>query len=595
MLESLDVTTTEPYVTHSYEWVTGVAHFAVDPASPANTRIVDLDVVETDDDGKVRFEADVRMLRPIGEAGDRALLIIPNRGMVGGVPFSSYSAATSFTAASLGAAPDPGDGFLLEKRWTIAWCGWQWDVLRESGGLGLAAPMANVAPGLMRSEFRPDVDEQEHLLTDATALFTFSPYPVAYLDDPDASLSVRTSPLGEKQRVPRDRWHFVDSTHVTLEGGFRAFHWYEVVYRSALAPVAGTGLLATRDFGSFLGRSHDHVLAYGVSQSGRFLREFLHTGLNLDENDHQVFEGIFSHIASARQGEFNIRYAQPSVTHPLNPGYGPPYDTGALLELQRSLGGSPKVFFTNSSWEYWRGDGALVHQDAITGDDLPEDPDGRAYLISGTDHYGNISAMKDLMPLANPTHGLDAGPILRALFVQLEQWVCEGVAPAPSCVPRLSDGSALPRPEALTAFHDAHLPNPSDLPYTPVIDADSTTWPLELGQPLVALVSSVDASGNEVAGIRLPAVAVPVAAYTGWNPRVHVDGLPDVLYEFVGSLLPLQSGTVPVNRASYESELTGAAHRLVAQRFLLERDVDQTVAEGMRLYDRHSPRPDSTV
>ncbi len=416
MLESFDVNATVPYVSHSYEWVTGVAHFAVDPDCPASKRIVDLNAVGADDDGQLRFEADVRMLRPIGEAGDQALLVIPNRGMVGGVPFSSYS-AVSFNAASLGAAvsaaPDPGDGFLLEKRWTIAWCGWQWDVIRENGGLGLRAPMANVVPGLMRAEFRLDVDEEQHQLTDSAALFKFSPYPVAQLDDPDASLSVRTSPLGEKQMVPRDRWSFVDSTHVTLEGGFRAFHFYEVVYHPAIAPVAGTGLLAIRDFGSFLGRTHDHVLAFGGSQSGRFLREFLHTGLNLDEEGQQVFGGIFSHIASARQGEFNIRYAQPSVTHPLNPGYGPPYDTGALLELQRSLGGSPKVFFTNSSWEYWRGDGALVHQDATTGDDLPEDPDGRTYLISGTDHYGNISAMKDLMPVANPTHALDPGPILR--------------------------------------------------------------------------------------------------------------------------------------------------------------------------------------
>ncbi len=532
---------------HSYEWVTGVAHFAVIPGSPANQSIADLSAVTADDDGKVRFAADVRMLRPIGEAGDRALLVIPNRGMTGGMPLSSDT-ASSFSAASVGsavsAAPDPGDGFLLENRWTIAWCGWQWDVLRENGGLGLAAPMANVDPGLMRAEFRLDVDEEQHQLTDAAGLFQFAPYPVAQLNDPEASLSVRTSPLGEKHVVPRSRWHFVDATHVTLEGGFRAFHWYEVVYRSAMAPVVGTGLLAIRDFGSFLGRSHDHVLAFGVSQSGRFLREFLHTGLNLDENGRQVFGGIFAHIASARQGEFNFRYAQPSVTHALNPGYGPPYDTGALLELQRTLGGTPKVFFTNSSWEYWRGDGALVHQDATTGGDLPEDPDGRAYLISGTDHYGNLSSMKDLMPLANPTHSLDAGPILRALFVQLEQWVCDGAGPTPSCVPRVADGTAVRRTEALEGFHDAQLPDPAHLPYTPVIDRDATTWPLELGAPLVALVSRVDASGNEVAGIRLPAVAAPVAAYTGWNPRRHIDGLPDVLYEFVGSRLPLQSGSV---------------------------------------------------
>ncbi len=162
-------------------------------------------------------------------------------------------------------------------------------------------------------------------------------------------------------------------------------------------------------------------------------------------------------------------------------------------------------------------------------------------------------------------------------------------------MPRISHGTAVLRSEALATFHDAELPDPEYLPYTPTIDSHATTWPLELGAPLVALVSSVDVTGNEVAGIRLPAVAVPVAAFTGWNPRIHIEGLPDVLYEFVGSLLPLQSGAMPADRASYEEELTAAANRLVAQRYLLERDVDQAVAEGMRIYDRLIPRPTPTL
>ena len=201
----------------------------------------------------------------------------------------------------------------------------------------------------------------------------------------------------------------------------------------------------------------------------------------------------------------------------------------------------PKIVLTNSSWEYWRGDGALVHQDPVTGADLPEDPDARSYLISGTDHIGPAVEVKRMFPVGNPPHNLDPSLVVRALFVQLERWVVDGVEPAPSAVPRQADGTAVSRASVLEAFPDAARPDVDDLPYTPEIDPDRVQWPLELGEPRIALVSAVDASGNEVAGIRLPAVQAGVAAYTGWNPRRHVDGLPDVLYDMVGSRLPSRS------------------------------------------------------
>ena len=364
--------------------------------------------------------------------------------------------------------------------------------------------------------------------------------------------------------------------------GFAPFLWYELIYRSAYAPVAGVGLLAMRDVGAHLRQTHDHTLAFGVSQSGRFLRQFLFDGLNVDEEGRRVFDGVFAHIASARRGEFNQRYAQPSLTHPLTSGYGPPYDTSALLQKQRALGGAPKLFLTNSAWEYWRGDGALVHQDPVTGADLPDDPDARTYLIAGTDHIG-AQPMKALMPTANPTHLLDGSTVLRALFVCLEEWVCDGELPPPSQVPRLVDGTAVTRAAVLRKFHGVAKPDVDALPWTPMIDPDSSSWPLELGEPQVALVSDIDVTGNELAGIRLPAVAVPAAAYTGWNPREAREGLPNVLYEFVGSRLPLQSPPEVRDRETLESECRAAAQRLVNARFLLAGDVERVVNDAMEL------------
>lgn len=580
MLESFEVASTVPCAGRPYAWVCGTAQFAVDPLDAANARIVDLPEALRDPDGRVRFDADVRMLRPTAERNGRALVVIPNRGMLGGVPFS-LDAETAMDAT---AVPDPGDGLLLDRGWTIAWCGWQFDVLRDGGWLGLSAPAASVGPGWLRVEFRPDQGVADHRLSDSSLLFRFQDYPPVELDDAEAKLYVRTTPMGHGRLLPRAAWSFTDDARVVLDGGFQAFHYYELVYRSAFAPVVGCGLLAVRDFSSWLGRHHDALFGFGVSQSGRFLRQFLFDGLNVDEAGRQVFDGVLTHLAGARRGEFNCRFGQPSLTHPVCAAYGPPYDTQGLLERQRALGGVPKVIETNSSAEYWRGDGALLHQDPETGEDLPEDDLIRTYAFSGTDHLGAMP-IKELLPVANPVHLLDVTPLLRALFRRLEGWVCDGTAPPPSAVVRRGDGSAVDRASVLWRFGVGSLPDVDHLPFTPAVDPRSTAVPIEQGRPAISLVSAVDGGGNEGAGIRLPAVALGVHAYTGWNPRVHVPGLPDVLYEFVGSRLPLQGSTDLPPRAEYQEQAVAVARHLVTEGFLLELDVERCVEEAMALFD----------
>ncbi len=270
----------------------------------------------------------------------------------------------------------------------MLWCGWQWDVLRSEGSLGFRAPEADVGTGWLRAEWRPDAVVEERPLSDASALFSFATYPTADVDDPAAVLTVRTSPDGERTTVARSAWRFTDDTHIALDGGFRPFHWYELVYRTTHCPVVGAGLLALRDVVSHVRTGFDAALGYGVSQSGRVVRQLLYEGLNVDGSGRQVFDGVFAHIASSRRGEFNHRYAQPSYTHVVGFSNLPPFDTPSLLARQRAVGGAPKVIETNTAWEYWRGDGALVHVDPVTGADLPDDPDTRVYLIAGHDHLG---------------------------------------------------------------------------------------------------------------------------------------------------------------------------------------------------------------
>ena len=638
-LTELVVKSREPYADGApwgdvgpYEIIRGVARFAVDPHDAANTRIIDLDLVESSD-GMVRSEADFCIIRPVAHAGARKLIyVVPNRGFTGSLPFSA-----DLTLGWDTGRIEAGDGFLLTRGWTIAWCGWQWDVRRDLGGMGFTAPevtrQGKPLEGQVRVEMRADTAYADHVLSDSSLMFNFEPYPTVDIDDPTAVLTVRDSINGPRTVIDRSRWRFArvtdagvvaDATHVWLDGGFAPFRFYEVVYRTNRCPVAGAGLLAIRDFVSFLRHAPagdgnpcagtiDHSIGFGVSQSGRVLRQLLFEGCNLDEAKRPVFDGVFAHIGGGRRGEFNHRYAQPSVTMTLGFGNLGPYASVAsgagLLDRQRALGGVPKTFFVNTAWEYWRGDAALVHIDHELGVDAADVDNVRAYFLAGVDHIGSAALFKSTMAVANKVHDLDAALPTRALFERLQAWVTDGVAPPASEVPRLANGTAVGRDRVLAQF--AALPA-VQLPQLDVIhrehvvdlgpDADSGVgrWPLQLGAPLPAWVSVVDDDGNEVTGIRVPELAAPVATYTGWNPRRPVAGLPDVLYEFVGSYLPF--ARTPAERAAtndprpsiaeryadrddYAAKARAAADDLVARGYLLPDDHEASVRRAVKSYD----------
>jgi hypothetical protein len=580
MLERLDVHAVEAYPYPGYEWVEAVAHGAVDPGDPANAGIIDLALAPRRADGAVAYDADVRILRPEQGGNGRLLMVVPNRGMTGAVPFSLDT-----DPFAVGPMPDAGDALLLRQGWTIAWAGWQWDVLPGEGRLGLRPPTIEVDPGWLRLEFRPDAPLARHSLSDSSEWASFADIPTWDADDPEAVLTVRTTPHGAGRVVPRDQWRFASTTEVEVDGGFLPFHWYTLRYRSTFAPVVGTGLLAFRDVAASLRQGFGAAIAFGVSQSGRFLRQFLTEGRNIDEQGNRVFDGVFAHLAGARRGEFNLRYGQPSLTHPMTPAYGPPYSTTDLLAPHRRRHPAPKVMLTNSAAEYWRGDAALVHQDPDTGNDLPEDEDAGVYLLSGIDHIGP-GPFKAELPIANDPNPLDPAPILRALLLRLEQWVGAGVEPPPSRVPRQADGTAVTRHDVLQRFGPGAVPDATVLPQQAVVLDGTPAWELNVAEPVTTVVSAVDDDGNELAGIRLPAVSAAASAYTGWNPRTPVPGLPDVLYEFVGSRLPLQSGRTPPDAAATEDAARAAACDLVEQGFLLPEDADRTVAEALFLLRR---------
>lgn len=646
----------------AYERIDGVLRFAVDPAHPANAGIVDLGLATRDAAGSVTFAADFCLLQPVDatRANRRLLFDVVNRGRKVAPRHLNRAATEIIPTATI----DPGDGFLMRRGWTLAWCGWQWDVHRSAALMGLEAPTApGAAGGWVRVWFQPNACERHKLLADRV----HQPYNAADPDQPDATLRVRDWPDGPPTTIPRAQWRFArdaDGTPVRDDGfvwtadGFTPGKVYEVIYRTRRAPVVGAGLLAVRDCVSFLryGSASDHrgvgssergiqsgaptagrietTYGFGVSQSGRFLRHFLYTGLNVDEAGRHVFDGLLIHVAGARRGEFNHRYGQPSDQHQPSFGHLPPFldggqqtadsgqraedsgqrsaarteadPEGGLLDRQRAVGGVPKIVATNTAAEYWRGDTSLMHTDLAGTRDVEPAAETRIYHFASTQHGPGAVPLVDFNANdeARGRHGFNAvdyAPLLRAALVNLDRWVIEGMEPPPSVFPRLADGTAVPMVEALRAYAEipgATLPDPAHLPTLRRVDLGPDAargiarYPTVPGAPYRVYVAAPDTDGNERGGIRMPDVSVPVATYTGWNPRHPETGGAEQIMPMQGSTFPFartaaerQASRDPrpaiaeryASREEYLAQVRAAALALVADRYLLPEDV--TLAE----------------
>ncbi len=620
-----------------YERIEGLAHFAIDPADTANSQIVDLSLAERGADGLVHFDADFRILQAIDPArrSGRLLFDILNRG---GMPALGFFNNTVPPLAPTDLIP-VGNGHLFRHGWTVAWCGWQWDVPRGTPGLlGLTAPQAvengRPIPGPVCVQIVRNSPAASVRLCDVLGATMFVPYFAADVDEPGARMTVQDWPDGPRTDIPRGRWRFAleengqltaDDANVWLEGGFEPGKVYDIFYTTRICPVVGCGLLSARDFASFLryGSSEEgnpcagtlkRAHTFGVSQSGRFLRTFLYHGLNVDEAGRRVFDGVNPHVAGGRRGEFNHRHAQPSVE--VTPGFGhlPPHSDEGLLARQRAAGAMPKVMYTNSSAEYWRGDAALSHI-RPEGADIELDGAVRSYLLAGTQHGVGVWPLAWMSPLpegprvGNWMNAVDQRPLMRAALANLDAWSADGGEPPPSAVPHAAEGTAIPRAEANAAFAavpGATMANAARMRFIqhmelgPRANEGIGQWPAEIGEAYPALVSALDADRNELAGVRAMELRVPLATYTGWNPRHPSIGASDQLARYVGSTFPFAATKVEREqtgdprpsiaerysaRASYESAVRAAAKDLLAERWLLEEDVPGVIKAALAKYD----------
>jgi len=575
-----------------YELVRGRAYFAVDPALAQNSRIIDISFAPRNRAGRVEFSADILVLRPKDPAlGNGTLLVeAPNRGAMG--MLSMYNRARATTNPK--AAEHFGDGFLMREGYTLAWVGWQHDVPEREGLLRSHVPAAPGVAGFVRGEVTPSTPLQRLPLGDSGH--------IAYKVNPAESLllTVREGIHGVRSPVPASEWR-LEGTEIVLAKPAIRGRTYEFVYRAKDPPVAGLGLAAVRDFVSDLKYGADariqHAIGVGTSQSAMALKALLYEGFNADEKGRIVFDALQPHVAGGRRATFE-RFTQPSRTSgpyrnasfsttdqfPFSDAEDTEPMTGrkdSILARARAAKVVPKIIYSNSSYEYWGSAGSLVHASLDGKRDLELPETTRVYLLAGGQH-GPAAFPPQRGGGENLPNWNDYKWALRAILQDLRQWVVKGTVPPPSRYPRLSNGTlAKGEPSAYGTQY---------LDFGPEYLAKGIVahHPPKPGANYALLIPKPDSDGNDLAGVKMPWVAVPMGAFTGWNRRTASIGAEGGLLANTGSYLPFTGQRVRQQykgRAEYLRQIEAAAVQLVKERFLLEADIPQIVRFGSRVWD----------
>jgi alpha/beta hydrolase family protein len=624
-----------------YERLRGRVHFAVSPKAAANRHVVDLELAPRNGQGQVEFSADLEMLVPadLTRCNGTVLYDVNNRG--------NRVCTGQF-----------GEEFLLRQGYVVVWSGWIAEVLPGGNRLCFEAPAARDGSrpitGLVRAEMTPNAPAERRTIAQWE---NQGSYPPTERGLREAALTWRLREADPRVPIPRSQWRLEQSAiqadggrgvlpkiELVLSGGFRPGYIYELIYEAQDPVVQGLGLAGIRDLVSYLkhgsepqnplrradgGTAADRAIGFGVSQSGRCLRLFLHDGFNADEQGRTVFDGLFPHVAGAGQGFFNHRFASPTRHAAQHDNHLYPVDlfpftygdekdpftgrTDGLLRRARASGTVPKVFHTQTSAEYWTRSGSLVHTDPLGKRDAVLPPEVRIYAFGGAQHGAGsgLPAPRGSGQLpANPT---DYRPLMRGLLTAMNGWIRGGVSPPPSQYPRIADGTLAgwrERESGWKALPGVRYPEviqqPPFLDYGPDFSSRRRITrhpPLRKGDYHV-LVPAYGLDNNEQGMLFLPSISVPVATYTGWNLRDRSIGADQELLSLTGSYVPfVRTAAERMERgdprpalleryAGFEIYLdlyAQAARKLIEQRYLLEEDLPGLLELARKHRDRFTP------
>lgn len=648
----------------TYRRLIARAHGEVDPDEEAladHTPITDLERAPRNDHGRVEYASDVQILAPTDPAGDSGVLVhdIPNRGN------PTVLGVLNRDVPEGNLPGDAGDGFAMERGHAILVHGWQGDVLPAALPAGdrlcLRVPVArhpdgSPITGPVRAEYV--VGEPVPSLTLSAGAFVESGTHAVYRPaDPDqpahpadpatrprAVLTRRRYESDERTPVPGGDWAFADCSerpwpgraspdHLAVRGGFETDAIYELVYTARDPLVLGLGLLATRDLVEFCRHEGDparnplagritHAVAFGSSQSGRFLRSMLDGGFGLDSRGRPVWDGVHVHVATGR-ATVNVRFGQPGrgygqhEDHLFPQGESPvtwapsPGLDGArhgLLDRSEARGFAPKIVQTVSSSEYRQARMSLTTTDLGGTTDRPIPDHVRVYLLAGTQH--GPAAEPELGSGEQPTNAAQRSGLVRALLVSLVGWVVEGVLPPPSRFPTVrEDGLASPDaasigwPPIPGVTYTARVNEPLLIDFGAGFDLRSVSGVISVEPPHArrvpaarVLVPRVDGDGNEIAGVRPPALRAPTATHTGWNVRREgfcageLAGLSGMQIPFAVTRDERQAAGDPRpslqerygDHEGYVEAVSRACAELVKEGFLLPEDATRLADEARR-------------
>ena len=593
-----------------YEVVAGTAYGELDPHAPGNSGIVNISRAPLNAKGHVDYSVDFMILKPVDEKKGNGRLIYDfvNRGR--NTILRLDESGDSF------AANDAGNGFLMNHGYTVAWSGWQFDAPSAQGFLRAYVPVAadkgRPVTGMSREEF-----------TDVTAGPVFTQaldYP-ALLDTTGTTLTVREHEADPRKPLPSTSWHFIDERHVEIAAapGFDRGALYELIYPATNENIADVGLAASRDFVSFLryadqdstgqanpvrdsGATFKAALAFGISQTGRVINDFIYQGFNADDDGRIVFDGALPLLSATRRTYTNFEFAQPGrfarqhEDHEYGGDQFPfTYATskdpisgktdGILMQCEKSHT-CPRIVHIDSDTEFWQGRDSLLVTDT-SGKPIALPENVRAYMLSGQEHNPapNWNTRGTCQQIQN---ALSYAPYARALLVALDRWVTDGASPPPTTFPNLKSRTLLP-----LAKVQASYPAIPGAPFSPLYNQlqiiDMKSIPPEASGPAYPVFfPPVDADGNPQGGVILPEIAVPVATYSGRN--VRADGFS------AGELCGLSGSYIPFaatkqerlangdprpsleerykNAQDYTEKRKHAVEALVQQGFVLPEDAD---------------------
>ncbi len=625
---------TEPLGRDGYQKLTGHVYGELDPKLPLNAIITDIELAPRNAHGLVEYSATFTIIKPadMSKASGVLLYFVPNRGHI----------------------DMTNGGFIADARKhgdVLVASGWQADLDPAAGMETLSAPVAKnldgssiTGPVLARFSDMP-ADSRTLPILRGGVVGTADP---ASFDTSNAILTRRASEDSEQIPLRSTDWAFADCgkspfpgtpdpRKICLKNGFNPAYLYELVYTAKDPKVYGIGFAATRDLNSYLrygtqddagtanvlGDKIKWIISQGNSQSGNYLRTFIHLGFNQDETGRIIFDGTNPNIA-VRLQSLNIRFATPS-------GAAAKYEAGSdgvvwwedyadearghraagLLDRCRATETCPKIVETFGSSEFYnlRASPDLVGTRADR--DIPLPSNVRRYYFPGVSHGGGPGGF-DPDPQPKLCCGLTMNPnpsrdTLRALQTALVEWVVKGTLPPPSVYPRMDRGElASPTHVAMgfptipgVPFPDGILNPLYEYNFGPKFHYNDlsgiiTMQPPPIRQVLPVLVPKVDSDGNEVTGVASVLHQAPLGTYTGWN-TVAGGFYKDRVRTNTGSFIPFAKTKAERLAAGdprpsleerygthekYVSQVRAAAERMVRGRYLMQDDADRLIGQA---------------